>query len=174
MASRTCRQLFRNYLSFISRNRPQFRKVKIPKDRIQTSNNLQAFNWNKFRLTLQYIASKVKLKHVVGTNVIFCAVAFCYNGSKNGKIKDAFNFSFKIDIFYREICKWCYILQYCITIIIKIGWITVTWHTNIFSYCSHDLFINLSLQEICCVLDAAQLLSSAKRGDYAQVERYYM
>ncbi|XP_034299821.2 mitochondrial disaggregase isoform X2 [Magallana gigas] len=102
MASRTCRQLFRNYLSFVSRNRAQFRKVKIPGDGIQRSNNLQAFNWNKFRLTLQYIASKVKLKHVVGTNVVFCAVALCYNGSKN---------------------------------------------------------------------DAAQLLSSAKRRDYAQVER---
>lgn len=33
---------------------------------------------------------------------------------------------------------------------------------------NHDLFIN----EIRCVLDAAQLLSSAKRRDYAQVERY--
>lgn len=87
MASRTCRQLFRNYLSFVSRNRAQFRKVKIPGDGIQRSNNLQAFNWNKFRLTLQYIASKVKLKHVVGTNVVFCAVALCYNGSKNGKKK---------------------------------------------------------------------------------------
>lgn len=99
------RQLFRNYLSFISRNRPRFRKVKIPGDGIPTSNNLQAFNWNKFRLTLQYIASKVKLKHVVGTNVIVCAVALCYNGSKNGKIKEAFNVSIKSNIFYQENCK---------------------------------------------------------------------
>lgn len=111
MASRTCRQLFRNYLSFVSRNRAQFRKVKIPGDGIQRSNNLQAFNWNKFRLTLQYIASKVKLKHVVGTNVVFCAVALCYNGSKNGKKKDALNVSFKVNIFYQENLRWCYILQ---------------------------------------------------------------
>lgn len=39
---------------------------------------------------------------------------------------------------------------------------------------NHDIFINVNvpLEDVSCVLDAAQLLSSAKRRDYAQVERY--
>lgn len=39
---------------------------------------------------------------------------------------------------------------------------------------NHGIFINVNvpLVNVSCVLDAAQLLSSAKRRDYAQVERY--
>lgn len=47
---------------------------------------------------------------MVGMNVVFCVVVLCYNGFKNGKKKDVLNVLFKVNIFYLENLRWCYIM----------------------------------------------------------------
>nr|XP_022325066.1 caseinolytic peptidase B protein homolog [Crassostrea virginica] len=84
MASRIYRQLFRNTYSFVSQRIHVYRINRLSTDTLLSKHNLRGIKWNKFRSSfLQHLGPKVKLKHVLGTNAIICAVALCYSGYKN-------------------------------------------------------------------------------------------
>ena len=100
MASRIYRQLFRN-TSFVSQRIHVYRINRLSTDTLLSKNNLRRIKWNKIRSSfLQHLGPKVKLKHVLGTNAIFCAVALCYSGYKNGKT----NFQYRFNCTNWDVC----------------------------------------------------------------------